>query len=38
MTSNQDWRYDEERLKLRSQCIRVLLSKLGTVKIDESTL
>ena len=35
MTSNQDWRYDEERLKLRSQCIRVLLSKLGTVKIDE---
>ena len=37
MTSNQDWRYDEERLKLRSQCIRVLLSKLGTVKIDEAS-
>ena len=38
MTSNQDWRYDEERLKLRSQCIRVLLSKLGTVKIDEALI
>ena len=35
MTSNQDWRYDEERLKLRAQCIRVLLAKLGTVKIDK---
>ena len=37
MTSNQDWRYDEERLKLRGQCIRVLLAKLGTVKIDDSS-
>ena len=37
MTSNQDWRYDEDRLKLRAQCIKVLFTKLGTVKIDEAS-
>ena len=31
MTSEQDWRYDDDRLKLRSQCIHVLLNRFGTV-------
>ena len=37
MTSNQDWRYDDDRLKLRSQCIHVLLNRFGTVNINEVT-
>ena len=35
MTSEQDWRYDDDRLKLRSQCIHVLLNRFGTVDINE---
>lgn len=37
MTSNQDWRYDVDRLKLRAQCIKVLFIEFGTVKIDEAS-
>tara|TARA_Y100000004_G_scaffold66412_1_gene74474 strand:- start:82 stop:411 length:330 start_codon:yes stop_codon:yes gene_type:complete len=35
--SNEDWRYNEDRLKLRSQCIHVLLNRFGSVNIHEVT-
>lgn len=37
MTMNEDWRYSEERLKLREQCLKVLLNKYGKSRIDEET-
>lgn len=30
-----DWRYTEEKLKLRSRCIQILLQKFGRVNIDK---
>ena len=32
---NDDWRYNEDRLKLRAQCINVLLNRFGSVNIHE---
>ena len=33
--NNEDWRYSEDRLKLRSQCIHTLLNRFGSVDINE---
>ena len=33
--NNEDWRYNPDRLKLRSQCIHVLLNRFGSVNIHE---
>lgn len=33
--TNSDWRYTEERLKLRENCLSILLNKYGSARIDE---
>jgi len=33
--TNLDWRYSEERLKLRENCLAILLNKYGSVRIEE---
>ena len=33
--TNSDWRYTEERLKLRENCLSILLNKYGNVRIEE---
>ena len=33
--SNDDWRYTDDRLKLRAQCINILLKRFGGVQIDK---
>ncbi len=35
--TNEDWRYTEERLKLREQCLKILLNKYGGVRLEEAT-
>ena len=30
-----DWRYTDDRLKLRGQCINILLKRFGGVQIDK---
>ena len=35
MTSD-DWRYTEERMKLREQCLKVLLNRYGGIRIDQA--
>ena len=35
--SDQDWRYTEDRLKLRGTCLSILLNKYGSAKIEEQT-
>jgi len=35
--SNQDWRYDDDRLKLRQTCLSILLNKYGGVRIEEAS-
>ena len=37
MTNNQDWRYSDEKLKIRGQCLSILLNKYGGAKIDEAS-
>ena len=32
--TNDDWRYTEERMKLREQCLKVLLNKYGGARIE----
>ena len=32
-----DWRYYDERLKLRGQCLSILLNKYGGVRIEEAS-
>jgi len=32
---NSDWLYSEERLKLREQCLKVLLNRYGGSRIEE---
>lgn len=32
---NEDWRYTDDRLKLRGQCLKVLLNKYGSDRIEE---
>ena len=34
---SSDWRYTDDRLKLRGQCLSVLLNKYGSVRIEEQT-
>jgi len=34
---NDDWRYSEERLKLREQCLKVLLNRYGSANINETS-
>jgi hypothetical protein len=33
---NDDWRYSEDRMKLRESCLSILLNKFGRVKIEEA--
>ena len=33
---NEDWRYTDDRLKLRGQCLKVLLNKYGSDRIEET--
>ncbi len=35
--TNEDWRYTEERLKLREQCLKILLNKYGGVRLEKVT-
>ena len=35
--SDQDWRYETERLVLRSECLSILLNKYGGVRIEEAS-
>ena len=35
--TNEDWRYTEERMKLREQCLKVLLNRYGSDRIDETS-
>ena len=37
MTTSEDWRYDEERLKLRESCLLILLNKYGGTRIEEAS-
>ena len=32
-----DWRYSEERLKLRAECLNILLKTYGNININEAT-
>ncbi len=32
-----DWRYSEERLKLRAECLNILLKTYGNININEVT-
>ena len=32
-----DWRYTDERMKLRSVCLGILLNKYGGVRIEEAS-
>ena len=32
-----DWRYSEERLKLRAECLKILLKAYGNINIHEAT-
>jgi len=32
--TNEDWRYSDDKLKLRGECIKILLSRFGSVEID----
>ncbi len=34
---NNDWRYTDERMKLRAQCLSILLNKYGGVRIEEAS-
>jgi len=34
--TNQDWRYTEDRMKLRAGCLNILLNKYGGVRIEEA--
>ena len=34
---NDDWRYSEDRMKLRQQCLGILLNKYGRTKIEEES-
>lgn len=33
---DNDWRYSEEKLKLREECLLILLSKYGSVTIPQN--
>ena len=33
---SDDWRYSEERMKLRASCLSILLNKFGGVRIEEA--
>lgn len=35
--TNNDWRYTDERMKLRAQCLSILLNKYGGVRIEEAS-
>jgi hypothetical protein len=35
--TNEDWRYSEERMQLRAQCLKVLLTKYGRGQIEEES-
>ena len=35
--SEQDWRYSEDKLKVRQQCLSILLNKYGRVRIEEAS-
>ena len=32
---NSDWRYTDDRLVLRSQCLNILLTRYGSAQIDK---
>ena len=34
---NDDWRYSEDRMVLRQQCLGILLNKYGRTKIEDET-
>ena len=36
MTENSDWRYTPERMKLRQECLSILMLKYGGAQIDEA--
>ena len=33
--TNDDWRYSEQRLKLREECLKILLNTYGGARIEE---
>ena len=33
---NSDWRYTPERMKLRQECLSILMLKYGDVQIDQA--
>ena len=35
-TQTNDWRYTPERMKLREECLRILMLKYGGAQIDEA--
>ncbi len=35
--TNEDWRYTNERMELRSVCLGILLNKYGRVRIEEAS-
>ena len=35
MDTPTDWRYSEDRLKLRAECLNILLKSNGNINIDE---
>ena len=35
--TNDDWRYSEQRMKLRGSCLSILLNKYGSARIDEQS-
>ena len=35
MDTPTDWRYSEDRLKLRAECLNILLKSYGNINIDE---
>ena len=34
---SDDWRYTEDRMKLREQCLKVLLNRYGGIRIDQAS-
>ena len=33
--TNSDWRYSDDRLKNREECLSILLNKYGSVRIED---
>jgi hypothetical protein len=34
-TQTNDWRYTPERMKLREECLNILMLKYGSVRVDQ---